>query len=264
MKKETFRVLGGIIFINMILISLFFIPNSYGATEEINSRFGETPVIDGEIDLSIKEWSKAVKIATTIGDLDIDLWVMQDYSNLYISVQIDLEPGYHNATEFVGIIISNSSSEDKDEFIDAKIVQFSNILENTFSFLDFYINDSIFLNDTVNNGNGAGKLEGLVSTYEFSFPIDNLNGDEEDVELNFESSYAFNISYGDNPIYPSGIKKSGIFLINIKALSTSPPSILNLALTIVCVIIFSILGAFLGFYLYKIIRLKAKIEKFKR
>lgn len=248
----------------MILISLFFISNSYGATEEINSRFGETPLINGEIDLSTKEWSNAVKIATVIDDLDIDLWVIQDYSNLYISVQIDLELGYHNATEFVGIIISNSSSEDKDEFIDAKIVQFSNITENNFNFFDYYINDSIFFNDSVYNGDGAAKLDGLISTYEFSVPIDNLNGDEEDVELNFDSSYAFNISYGDSPIYPSGIKKSGIFLINIKALSTSPPSILNFALYIICAIIFSILGAFLGFYLYKIFRLKAKIEKFKR
>lgn len=248
----------------MILISLFFSSNCYGATTEINSRFGEAPVIDGEIDLSIKEWSEAVKIATTIDDLDIDLWVMQDYSNLYISVQIDLELAYHNATEFVGIIISNSTSEDKDEFIDAKIVQFSNILEDNFNFFDYYINDSIFFNDTIYNGDGAAKLDGLISTYEFSLPIDNLHGDEEDVELNFGSGYAFNISYGDRPNYPSGIKKSGIFLINIKALSTSTPSILNFVLYVICIIIFSLLGVFLGFYTYKIFRLKEKIEKFKR
>jgi len=248
----------------MILFSLFFSSNGYCATEEINSKFGETPVIDGEIDLSSKEWSKAVKITTKLDDLDINLWVMQDYSNLYISVQIDLELAYHNATEFVGIIISNSSSEAKEEFIDAKIVQFSNILEDAFNFFDYYINNSIFFNDTVYNGDGAAKLEGLTSTYEFSLPINNLNGNEEDVELNFEGSYAFNITYGDRPIYPSGVKKSGIFLINIKELSTSTPSILKLILYIISIIIFSVLGAFLGFYMYKIFRLKKKIEKFKR
>jgi len=248
----------------MIFISLFFISNVYSATEEINSEFGAAPVIDGEIDISSKEWSEAVKITTKLDDLDIDLWVMQDYLNLYISVQIDLEPGYHNTTEFVGIIISNSSSEDKDEFIDMKIVQFSNILENSFDFLDFYINDSIFINDTVYNGDGAAKLEGLISTYEFSLPMDNFIGDEEDVELNLESSYAFNITYGDTPIYPGGIKKSGIFLINIKSTSTTPPSILNVALYVICLIVFSVLGTLMGFYIYRIFKLKESIERYKR
>ena len=132
MKKLTFRILSCIVFVNIILIPLFITSNVYSATAEINSKFGTTPVIDGEIDVLSKEWSEAAKIQTNLTDLPIDLWVMQDYSNLYISVQIDLESGYHNATEFVGIIISNSSSEDIDEFIDMKIVQFSNILENTF------------------------------------------------------------------------------------------------------------------------------------
>ena len=109
MKKLTFRILSCIVFVNIILIPLFITSNVYSATAEINSKFGATPVIDGEIDVSSKEWNEAAKIAPKLDDLDIDLWVMQDYSNLYISVQIDLEPGYHNATEFVGIIISNSS-----------------------------------------------------------------------------------------------------------------------------------------------------------
>lgn len=264
MKKIILRRIICIIIVNISIISLSFISNGYGASAEIDSEFGDPPVIDGYIDISLKEWSKAVKEDIYLEDLPIELWVMQDYSNLYISVQIDLEHSYHNTTEFIGIVISNSSSENKEDFIDAKIIQFSDILENNFTYLDYHINSSVFLNDTNYEGNGAAELEGISSIYEFSIPINTIIGNEEDAFLDYGESFAFNVTYGDTPSYPSGIKKSTIVLINIKSIPTIEQLFWEMTLFILTIIIFSILGILYGFYIYKIFKLREKIERIKR
>ncbi|MFX1502505.1 MAG: hypothetical protein ACFFDH_16205 [Promethearchaeota archaeon] len=262
MKKTTLRAIICITVVNLFVISLLFVSNGYCASEEIDSKFGEAPVIDGYIDLSSNEWNKAVKLSTSLEDLDIEFWVIQDYSNLYISVQIELEIDAHNATEFIGILISNSSSENKEDFVDAKIVQFSDIFENNFTYLDYYINNSVFLPDIHYDGDGAAKLEGKTSIYEFSIPTKITN--QEDVFLDYGNSYAFNITYGDKPSYPTGIIKSTIILINIKAISKTEEPLWNLVLFVLVIIIFSCLGILFGFYVYKIFKLKGKIERIKR
>jgi len=250
--------------INISIISLLFISNGYCASEEFNSEFGDAPVIDGYLDLLSNEWNKAEKKSIYLDGLPIELWVMQDFSNLYISVQVELEYGYHNETEFVGIIISNSSSENEEDFIDAKIVQFSNISEHKFKYLDNFINNSVFLNDTTYDGKGVAQLEGVSSIYEFSIPINEINGNKEDVLLDFGETFAFNITYGWTASYPSGVEKSAIILINIKAFSAPELPLWNLILFILIIIIFSILGILYGFYIYKIFKLKEQIERIKR
>jgi len=236
----------------------------YSASDEIDSKFGESPIIDGYIDISAKEWNKAAKLSINLGDFPIELWVMQNNINLYLSVQFELEFEYHNVTEFIGIIVSNSSSENEEDFIDAKIIQFSNITEDQFNYLDYYINNSIYSNDTYVDGDGAAKLEGIISTYEFSIPIKNINIIEEDVFLDYGKAFAFNITYGETPVYPNGIKKSTTVLINIKTPSTTETPIWSLVFFVLSIIIFSILGTLYGFYIYKIFKLKEKIERIRR
>jgi hypothetical protein len=248
--------------VNIIAVSLLFVSIGYCASEEIDSKFGEAPVIDGYIDFSSNEWNKAVKKSTYLEDLPIEFWVIHDYSNLYISVQIELEVDAHNVTEFVGILISNSSSENLDDFVDTKIVQFSDISENNFTYLDYYINNSVFLPDVDNHGNGAARLEGKTSTYEFSIPTNIVN--QEDVLLDHGNEYAFNISYGDIPSYPTGIIKSTIILINIKSIATTEQPLWDLIFFVLIIIIFSSLGILFGFYIYKIFKLREKIERIKR
>ncbi len=239
-------------------------PIGIGATIEIDSEFGEPPIIDGYIDLSVQEWSTATKNQAYLDDLPIDLWVMQTDQNLYIAIQLDLLPIARNSSEFIGLIISNSSSESIDDFFDAKIIQFSNISENTFNYFDYYINNSIFLNDTVTDGDGAAKLEDGTSTYEFSIPIDGSFGSEEDASLDFDKSFAFNVTYGIIPSYPSGVRKSSTILINIAPLPTTKPLPIRLTFFVLVIIVFSILGVLYLFYILKIIRLKEKIERIKR
>lgn len=236
----------------------------YCQTEEIDSEFGETPEIDGFIDLPSQEWNKATKVPINLEGLPISLWVMQDDSNLYITVQFELEIDAHEHTEFFGLMISNSSSIEQGNFLDAKIIQFSNKSTNDFDYLDYNINNSVFLNDTDYNGNGAATIEGKDSTYEFSVPIKDDVGSEEDVFLDFGHSYAFNLTYGDMPIYPSGIKKSAIILINIKSDTTSEPPLGNIVPLVLCIVVFSILGILYGYFIYKIFRLKDNIERIKR
>ncbi|MFX1595486.1 MAG: hypothetical protein ACFFBK_05435 [Promethearchaeota archaeon] len=147
MKKVVFTILSYIVILNIIINSCFFISNSYGILNEIDSEFGDSPVIDGYIDYSKNEWNKATKVSILLEGLPISLWVMQDDKNLYISVQLDLESYESEDTEFIGIIISNSSSILPEEFIDAKIIQFYNKSTNHFDYLDYHINNSIFLMD---------------------------------------------------------------------------------------------------------------------
>ncbi len=189
---------------------------------------------------------------------------MQNDINLYISIQFELEFGYHSTNEFIGLIISNSSSEDIDEFIDAKIIQFTNISENEYSFFDYNVSGSVFLIDTEENGDGAAKLEGIISTYEFALPIKGDDANDDDAALDFGNSYAFNITYGDTPAYPSGIKKSAMILINIKSSSSSIPPIIDIVFYVLNIILFSVTGLLLGFYFFRISKLKEYTEKYKR
>lgn len=265
MKRENFRVLTCIIIINITIVSLFLLANGYCATEEINSKYGKSPVIDGYIDLSAKEWNKAAfNDEVSLGGIPLDLWVMHDEKNLYIAIQFDLILGHHSINEFIGLIISNSSSEDKEEFIDAKIIQFTNISANEYNYFDYNVSDSVFLIDTEKNGDGAAKLEGIISTYEFSLPIKGDDANEDDAALDYGNGYAFNITYGETPAYPSGIEKSALVLINIKSLIAPIPSIINVVFSVLSIIVFSVLGILLGFYIYRIFKLKENIEKYRR
>ncbi len=264
MKKRTFRAFLCIAIVLITVNSIFFALDGYGASEEIDSKFGESPEIDGVIDLLSGEWNKATKTEILLEDLPIKCWVMQNDNNLYISVQLELESGYHNFTEFVGLIISNNTSENKEDFIDAKIIQFSNISGDQFNYFDYHINNSVFSIDTENNGEGAAKIEGLTSNYEFSIPIKNDTNNNEDVALAFGESYAFNITYGETPSYPNGIKKSAIVLINLESLPSSALPLSGVFLNVLCIVIFSVIVILYGFYIYKIFKLKERIQKLKR
>lgn len=251
--------------INIFFISVLFTIPCHGALEEIDPNFGKAPTIDGQTDSFANEWDEAYKIQTNLTDLPINLWVMQSSSKLYISVQFDLIVGVHSPTEFVGILISNSSSEDREDFIDAKIIQFSNITENEFDYFDYFINNSVFIPDSASDGNGAAKLEGETSTYEFSIPINNPQGGiEEDVYLEYGDPFAFNITYGDTPSYPQGIKKSSIFLININHPPKSELPLLKLTIFVFTIVIFSLAVVLYGFYIYRIIKLKEIMERYRR
>jgi hypothetical protein len=245
------------------------LPKGNCATEEINSKYGDSPLIDGYIDHSEREWRKAYKGDIFLDDLPISLWVMQDDTNLYISVQIDLLLGHHSIDEYVGLIISNSSSEDSTEFIDAKIIQFTNISANEYYYYDYNVSHNEpgqpdFTLDTEQNGDGAAMLEELTSIYEFSLPIKGHKSNEDDAALDFGNGYAFNITYGDTPDFPNGIKKSAIVLINIKAVPATAPPIFNIVIYSLTITAFCIMGIFIGVYIYRIFKLKENIKRYKR
>jgi len=264
LKKLTINFLIFILLANTSLISFLFIIDGYGLTEEITPEFGEPPVIDGYINDSIMEMNKAIKVQINLTGLPLKFWVMQNDDNLFLSLQFDIEINDHSVNEFIGILISNSSSKDLEDFIDAKIIQFTDIFNATFEYLDYYINKSIFINDIIYNGEGSAKLEGITSTYEFSIPIDSSDEYKEDVMLNYGKTYAFNITYGDIASYPNGIKKSEIVLITINTPPLKKKPFINLTLFILSIIIFSILGLLYGFYIYRIFKLKEKIERIRR
>ncbi len=253
----------------MIIISNFLIISSFAATEDFEPEFGLAPEIDGDIDKSEKEWENASKeeillkseSESNVG-LPADIWVMQNESDLYISVQFELEDSARTPEEFVGIVISESDSE--NEFYDVKIVQFSNLggPSERFEYLDLYISNNQYFEDKETSGDGAADLHGNKIIYEFQIPINESEGeDTKDVTIDFGETYAFKIIYGESNNYPDSIKLSNIIEIEIRYPKNEELTPEEKALFIVAIVAFSSLGGFYGFYLYTIVTIKKKVKR---
>ena len=251
----------------MIFTVNFLINNSYAVIEDIEPDYGYAPEIDGDIDRSEKEWINATKEKINLKSsnptdwgIPIEIWVMQNDSDLYISIQFELET--HKSQEFIGILISNSEATSNESFIDAKILQFFNLGEigERYEYLDYYLLNDEFIMDQEFNGEAAAKLDGHEIVYEFRIPVNNSD-DSQDVFLDFGDEYAFKIVYGEIPDYSDGIKKSNIVLIEIEYQEKEEENIWILVHNILGIIIFCGLGGLFALYIYKIIVIKKKIRR---
>jgi len=246
---------------------------SYVGALEITPKFGDAPEIDGSIDSYSNEWDQAelynatLKKNPTDAGLPIELKATQDKNNLYLLVQFQIEPDSVGNKNFLAILIGNSTAEVKEDFIDAKMINISN---SHVSYNDLHLNNSIYLNDTIINGEGVGKITNQedykLFTFEYCFSLYSSDNQAEDTDipLIYGSSYLFNISHGNDPLLPAGIIRSTNITINILELPKQPPAlnidIINLTLTI---IIFSVVGIFYIYYLYQIVLLKKKMERIR-
>ncbi|MEJ2279777.1 MAG: hypothetical protein P8Y70_18840, partial [Candidatus Lokiarchaeota archaeon] len=258
-------------FSNSVLLSLLISLFAFGI-KTIDSTIGKAPIIDGSLHSTSDEWDGANTYTIMLNNtseedgLPITLGIIQNDNHLYIYIQYNIEAQYHSQTEFFGLIISKNSSYERNDFVDAKILQFENISTDTYKYLDYYINQSTFYQDTEVNGEGAAKIVSQTSTYEFSLPIDNVeaNNSGQDVYLKTGSTYAFNLTYGESPVYPGGIIKYNTVEISIKQKPSSLIQIdYNFVLRILSYIIFTILGVLFGYYIYRIVILKRQIERIK-
>jgi len=277
LRKITVNILICIFIIHIVYTSNFLIIGGSGALKEIDPKFGDAPKIDGYINRSVNEWHNATKVNTylytnlsnPVNGLLINLWVMQSELDLYISIQFELDI-YPN--EFVGILISESVSEDEDkfefdDFEDAKIVQFSDLGggNEKVEYEDNYISDAIFKEDPKSNGNGTAVVDEKKHTYEFIMPVNNSD-EKRDIFLDFGEGYAFKIVHGeyDGNSYKDSIDRSSIVIIYIQYLPPPPPiDPIELIVRILLIISFSALGALYGFYIYKVVLLKKKVERVK-
>ena len=273
MKKHTTSIIIFICIAQILVSSAFIIVKSYGTPIEFDVGFGTAPVIDGVIDGVTGEWASAEKLEIELfpdlsnqsDGLPIELWVLQSEPNLYILAKFDLNDHssdeYDN--EFLGILIADWDAE--LNFTDAKILQFSNMTTNSYSYLDYYINDTVYYEDVDSNGDCAAKLDGDQIVYEFSMPIKNKEGGIEDVELAYGVPFNFMIIFGKTAVYPSGIIISNIFSIELQY----PPRTTDipfgeLLMSISTIVIFSTIGAFFAYYVYRITQLKKQIERIRR
>ena len=273
MKKNTINIIT-LIFVAQILVSsAFLIVKSYGTPTEFDVGFGTAPVIDGVVNGATNEWSSAEKVELELfpdisnqsDGLSIELWVLQAEQDLYILARFDLND--HSSSEydneFLGILIANWNAS--LDFTDAKIVQFSNMSTNTYSYLDYYINNTVYYEDLKPNGGGAAKLEGNQIVYEFSMPVENDKNNIEDVYLDHRITFNFMIVFGKKTTsYSSGIIISNIISIELQF----PPGetelpIGELLMSISTIVIFSTIGAFFVIYIFKITRLKKEIERIR-
>ncbi|MBA7501095.1 hypothetical protein ES704_03857 [subsurface metagenome] len=273
LKKNTIKFLTLIVITQIFLSSIFLITNGYGDPIEIKVGFGAAPVIDGIIDGTTGEWDQAKKqninlypnISVPENGLAIDLWVIQEGLNLYILVRFDLQDHgsskYDN--EFIGILIADEGSN--SDFTDAKIVQYSNISENTFQYLDYHINDTEYEEDIISNGAGAANLEENQITYEFSMPVKNTEDEVQDVYLNYQDFYDFKIVFGNKTaLYPDDIMISNIVSLYLEYKPGGPDIPLSeLIMFTSTIVIFSIISALYIFYIYRITQLKKEIRRIR-
>ena len=273
MKKTTTSIIIFIFIAQILVSSAFLIVKSYGTPIEFDVGFGTAPVIDGVVDGATGEWDSAEKLEIELfpslsnqsDGLSIELWVLQAETNLYILIRFDLDD--HSSNEYdnesLGILIADYDAG--LDFTDAKIVQFSNMSTNSYSYLDYYINDTIYYEDMNPNGAGVAKLEGDQIVYEFSIPVENNEGGLEDVELDHGDTFNFKIVFGKTAIYRDGIIISNIISIHLQFPPGAPePSIGELLMSISTIVIFSTIGTLFTFYIYRITRLKKKIERIRR
>ncbi|MHA1497532.1 MAG: hypothetical protein ACTSRT_08280 [Promethearchaeota archaeon] len=218
------------IIILISLSSITLIQNVKCSTTLIPT-IGSTPTIDGVIDQQNNEWGSADKnslylyqnLSSPGHGLLIDLWIMQDQTSFFISIQFELEQ--HGSSEydeeFVGLLISE---DELGDYTDARLIQFSNMSAGEFHYLDYYINNSVFILDDDSNGEGAAGLDGNKITYEFGTPIEIYDESAQDVWLQTQFTYNFSIIYGKTPSYPEGIMISNHTLIEIQYPIYTPPN----------------------------------------
>lgn len=230
---------------------------------------GSTPTIDGVIDRQNNEWGSANKnklilyqnLSLPVNGLPIDLWIMQDQTSLFISIQFELDQHASSEydEEFVGILISE---DELGDYSDARFIQFSNMSAGEFEYLDYYINNSEFILDDDSNGEGAAALDGNKITYEFGTPIETPDESAQDVWFQTKFTYNFSIIYGKSAFYPKGILIENNFLIEIQFPIYKPPDIpIDKILT--NMIIFGVVGAVFIIYVNSIRKIKDKVKRLR-
>ncbi len=272
MRKSTIKIILCVstltFIISIAFTSNFLLINSAAFEEEFEPEYGPAPEIDGELDSFALEWDNATKEDIEIDDLPVEVWVMQNSSNLYIALQLELE--YLENDAFIGIFISKSSDDEDDDFVDAKFIQFSKLSEKDqdYEYLDYHIEKGDeFKEDEDEEGEGAADLEDDEIICEFSIPVNNSEtvNEDEDVLLDMGEEYAFKIVYGEGGDYDDDIIKSDTVLISIEYPPKPPePEIWEIVLFVLAIIAFVTIGVFYGFYIYKIFRLKGKVKRIKR
>jgi hypothetical protein len=254
--------------------SILLVFNVVGAEKELFLNFGNRPEIDGYINRSEDEWNDALKTKIDIYQnltnpkfgLEIDLWLLQNDTNLFISIQFELvdhkSSEYDN--EFVGILLSDTESLNPLNYEDAKIVQFQNISEEVFEYRDYFINDTIFYEDSEAHGDGAAHLDGELIIYEFKLPVESSEGGIEDKRIDAGIFSPFMIIFGTTENYNEEIILMNVVSLYVQFYAYNPglTSIEILYLTL-AVVIFSVIIASYGYYIIQVIKLRKRIEKIR-
>ncbi len=263
--KKTSKIIISCLFVLCVFLSFLGSIGSARGMLTIDPNFGKAPVIDGILDTAKDEWEDANKTSSldflNTSSNPSEVWAIQKGSNLYIAIRFNLE--LHKETEFIGLMISNSTSNDTINYKDAKIIQFTNISNGEYEFNDYKVDNNLFTLDSKQDGEGAGGLTGMDVFYEFKIPL-KISDDSEDVNLEYDNSYSFNIIYGESNLYPSSIKNNTNIIINILQPPAPETDYIELSLLILSIIIFSVTGIIIIVYAFKVLTIKKHIRRIVR
>ncbi len=251
-----------------LVVQKSFIAEVRADIDIIDPSFSEVPKIDGHINRSANEWAGAIKRSEVLypngsqNGLDIELWVLQNQTNLYFLVQFELEE--HSNVEFLGLLFSDEediTEIDEDDYTDLKLVQLNLSQTVNETYLDLHLNGSIYSEDSSVEGYGAASVENKRSIYEFQIPVDNYDAlnNFEDVFLEKGKPYSFKIVFGEYKLggYKGDIELYNNFLVNVKFPPQVEPEIdWDLVLFVLTIVIFSSLALFYAIFAFKVIRMK--------
>jgi len=280
-KNQKITVVGIILF--LFFSSILYFSLASAQTADILPPYGDVPVIDGIIDSANGEWESAYMTQLQLFPdsinpvgLTIELWVIQndtieEKSDIYFSVQFSLQD--HNSSEFDNEFLGFAITEEdhpQEKIEDVKLIQYRNMSINEFEYLDYYINNSVYVEDILVNGEGASRIAGNQNriVYEFRFPVQDEEDLIQDIRLDKADTYFFNIFFG-NPssspaVYPDDIILENSISIEIQFNRPGPDAVPweEIAL-VLSIVFFCIIGVLYAWYLYRISLLKRKMERIK-
>lgn len=200
--------------ISLILLSSFFIVLitcnlwTFGRAWDLNPMIvpaGTEPTLDG-IKSDNEGWDSDTAcnrtLQLTTGNYPRStLYAMTANNYLFIMIEIKVT-GFDDDT-YIKLLMSNSSDEENDDFIDAKLIQNRNLTEadnRTFFMEDQHLDDGDYVNDTSQDFFGAANISGSNNYlyFEFKIPFASINDDNlNDTSIyGGGTTYAIKVQYG--------------------------------------------------------------------
>lgn len=129
------------------------------------------------------------------------LYAMTASNHLFIMIEIKVT-GFDDDT-YVKLLMSNSSADETDDFIDSKLIQNRNLTQqgnHSLIIEDQHLLDGDYVNDTSTDFSGVANISGPNDYlyFEFKIPFASVNNDEENDTHIYGggTTYALKVQYG--------------------------------------------------------------------
>ncbi|MBD3351779.1 MAG: hypothetical protein GF364_09870 [Candidatus Lokiarchaeota archaeon] len=210
-RKQHIFIVSGLICISVLLGMIINSGYAWDQNPMIApaAEAGTAPTLDGimgEDDGWENEDYVNLTAQSKTGSLPgMNFYALTSSNYLYILIEVRIQNP--NDDQYIKLLMSNSTADGDDEFMDAKLIQNRNLTQEDNR--TFYIEDQIYdnetdsyLNDTDTDFYGAANISGIndYTYYEFKIPFAIINDDKVNDTRIFGGGtiYAIKVQYGVN------------------------------------------------------------------